>query len=69
MWTFSHPSVVFVLQTGSSSVSITFIAKNIVKEEGAAKLLSGMGSRVLWISIGGSIFLGVYEAAKGIVMG
>jgi solute carrier family 25 S-adenosylmethionine transporter 26 len=36
----------------------------IVHREGWSKLLSGLGPRVMWISIGGSIFLGVYEAAK-----
>lgn len=35
--------------------------KRIVREEGAKKLLAGMGPRVMWISIGGSIFLGAYE--------
>ncbi|KAI8638783.1 mitochondrial carrier domain-containing protein [Parasitella parasitica] len=35
--------------------------QRIVREEGAKKLLSGIGPRVMWISIGGSIFLGAYE--------
>ncbi|KAF1803627.1 mitochondrial carrier domain-containing protein [Mucor lusitanicus] len=35
--------------------------KRIVREEGAKKLLAGIGPRVMWISIGGSIFLGAYE--------
>jgi solute carrier family 25 S-adenosylmethionine transporter 26 len=33
-------------------------------EEGVRALFSGIGPRVIWISIGGSIFLGVYEKAK-----
>ncbi|CAO3586195.1 unnamed protein product [Absidia cylindrospora] len=37
--------------------------KRIVAEEGPRALLSGLGPRVMWISIGGSIFLGVYEKA------
>lgn len=37
--------------------------KRIVAEEGAGRLLAGIGPRVMWISIGGSIFLGVYEKA------
>ncbi|KAL0094782.1 mitochondrial carrier domain-containing protein [Phycomyces blakesleeanus] len=37
--------------------------KRIVAEEGPRALLSGIGPRVMWISIGGSIFLGVYEKA------
>ncbi|KAI9259851.1 mitochondrial carrier domain-containing protein [Helicostylum pulchrum] len=35
--------------------------RRIVAEEGAKKLLAGIGPRVMWISIGGSIFFGVYE--------
>lgn len=37
--------------------------KRVAAEEGPRALLSGLGPRVLWISIGGSIFLGVYEKA------
>ncbi|KAI8994945.1 mitochondrial carrier domain-containing protein [Pilobolus umbonatus] len=37
--------------------------KRIGAEEGARALFSGIGPRVMWISIGGSIFLGVYEKA------
>ncbi|CAB5179326.1 unnamed protein product [Rhizophagus irregularis] len=36
----------------------------ILHEEGVKALFSGIGPRVIWISIGGSIFLGVYEKAK-----
>ncbi|PVU91605.1 hypothetical protein BB559_004052 [Furculomyces boomerangus] len=36
----------------------------IVKNEGWRALYKGIGPRVLWISIGGWIFLGVYEKAK-----
>ncbi|KAF9580831.1 hypothetical protein BGW38_002367 [Lunasporangiospora selenospora] len=38
--------------------------KRILAEEGPRALFSGIGPRVMWISIGGSIFLGVYEKAK-----
>ncbi|KAG0020564.1 hypothetical protein BGZ80_003988 [Entomortierella chlamydospora] len=41
--------------------------KRILAEEGPRALFSGIGPRVMWISIGGSIFLGVYEKAKVIV--
>lgn len=37
--------------------------KRIAAEEGPRALFSGIGPRVMWISIGGSIFLGVYEKA------
>jgi len=35
----------------------------IFKEEGAAALMSGVGPRVGWISIGGFVFFGAYEKA------
>lgn len=38
--------------------------KRIVAEEGAGALLSGIAPRVLWISAGGAIFFGSYEAAR-----
>ena len=36
----------------------------IYREEGLRVLLSGVVPRVIWISLGGAVFLGVYEAAK-----
>jgi solute carrier family 25 (mitochondrial S-adenosylmethionine transporter), member 26 len=36
----------------------------IIANEGAGVLLRGLGPRVLWISAGGAVFLGVYELAK-----
>ncbi|XP_057529167.1 S-adenosylmethionine carrier 1, chloroplastic/mitochondrial [Amaranthus tricolor] len=38
--------------------------KTIVREEGPPALLKGIGPRVLWIGIGGSIFFGVLESTK-----
>ncbi|CAL9130066.1 unnamed protein product [Musa textilis] len=39
-------------------------AQAILKEEGPAAFLKGIGPRVLWIGIGGSIFFGVLERTK-----
>ncbi|KAJ6413506.1 hypothetical protein OIU84_006327 [Salix udensis] len=36
----------------------------VVREEGPSALLKGIGPRVLWIGIGGSIFFGVLERTK-----
>jgi hypothetical protein len=36
----------------------------IYREEGVRVLFSGVAPRVIWISLGGAFFLGVYEAAK-----
>ncbi|XP_010526619.1 PREDICTED: S-adenosylmethionine carrier 1, chloroplastic/mitochondrial [Tarenaya hassleriana] len=38
--------------------------QTIAKEEGASAFLKGIGPRVLWIGIGGSIFFGVLESTK-----
>lgn len=38
--------------------------QTIVREEGPSALLKGIGPRVLWIGIGGSIFFGVLESTK-----
>ncbi|CAL1380057.1 unnamed protein product [Linum trigynum] len=38
--------------------------QTVIREEGPAALLKGIGPRVLWIGIGGSIFFGVLESAK-----
>lgn len=42
--------------------------KNVVREEGYGALFKGIGPRVMWISIGGCIFLGVYEKVKKTLM-
>ncbi|XP_030544152.1 S-adenosylmethionine carrier 1, chloroplastic/mitochondrial-like [Rhodamnia argentea] len=47
--------------------SISHCVKNIVQEEGPAALMKGMGPRVLWIGIGGSIFFGILERTKQIL--
>lgn len=38
--------------------------RTIAREEGVSTLMSGVVPRVLWISLGGAIFFGAYEAAK-----
>ncbi|KAF9096388.1 S-adenosylmethionine transporter [Mortierella sp. AD031] len=48
-----------------SGISSTF--KRILAEEGPRALFSGVGPRVMWISIGGSIFLGAYEKVKVVI--
>lgn len=41
--------------------------RTIVNEEGANVLFKGIGPRVVWIGIGGSIFFGVLEKTKEIL--
>ncbi|KAI8531582.1 hypothetical protein RHMOL_Rhmol11G0147700 [Rhododendron molle] len=42
--------------------------KTIVREEGTPAFFKGIGPRVLWISIGGSIFFSVLERTKKILV-
>lgn len=39
----------------------------IMNEEGPRTLFSGVGPRVMWISIGGFVFFGAYEKAKSVL--
>lgn len=61
------------LQDASSTIkpySTNFVTtiSRIAKEEGPSALFRGVAPRVMWISIGGAIFLGVYERAKQILV-
>lgn len=42
------------------------VGRRVVMEEGWRKLLSGIEPRVMWISIGGFVFLGAYEEYRSI---
>lgn len=46
---------------------ILHCVNTIAREEGASTLFKGIGPRVLWIGIGGSIFFGVLERTKKLV--
>ncbi|KAF7820323.1 putative S-adenosylmethionine carrier 2, chloroplastic isoform X1 [Senna tora] len=46
---------------------ISDCVRTIIKEEGTQALFKGMGPRVLWIGIGGSIFFGILEKTKQIL--
>lgn len=50
--------------SGNQYKGIVDCVKTIVREEGAPALLKGIGPRVMWIGIGGSIFFGVLESTK-----
>lgn len=53
--------------SGNQYKGIFDCVKTIVREEGPPALLKGIGPRVLWIGIGGSIFFGVLERTKQIL--
>ncbi|KNC48990.1 carrier protein [Thecamonas trahens ATCC 50062] len=42
--------------------------RTIARDEGARALFAGIQPRVMWISIGGFVFFGIYEAAKRMLM-
>ncbi|CAN1190289.1 S-adenosylmethionine carrier 1, chloroplastic/mitochondrial [Linum perenne] len=50
--------------SGSQYKGVVDCVQTIVREEGPSALLKGLGPRVLWIGIGGSIFFGVLESSK-----
>ena len=45
------------------------VARRVVVEEGASKLLAGLAPRVMWISIGGFVFFGSCEFFKKLLNG
>lgn len=57
---------IMLAKHGSSLATgqIMFALKVIYKENGISGLFAGMVPRVLWISIGGAMFLGIYDKVK-----
>ncbi|KAK8749675.1 hypothetical protein OTU49_015476 [Cherax quadricarinatus] len=47
--------------------SITSAMKVVYKQHGIPGLFAGVMPRILWISIGGAVFLGIYEKVKTII--
>jgi len=43
------------------------VFRKVVSQEGTALLFSGLQPRVIWISIGGFVFLGSYEAYRNMM--
>ncbi|BFZ12693.1 hypothetical protein BsWGS_15732 [Bradybaena similaris] len=57
---------VILAEKGSSVASgnIFYVLKHVAQLKGIRGLFAGIVPRVIWISIGGSIFLGVYEKVR-----
>ena len=51
-------------KVGALTPSILGVCKDIISKEGPKTLLAGIGPRILWISLGGGIFLGMYDFAQ-----
>ncbi|OUM51982.1 hypothetical protein BVG19_g1128 [[Candida] boidinii] len=52
------------LMLSKEKLSVGKLISNTYKEEGFKVFFSGIGPRTMWISAGGAIFLGVYEAVN-----
>ncbi|GAA5884053.1 hypothetical protein JCM3774_001482 [Rhodotorula dairenensis] len=52
-----------------ASTSFRVVLRQIYVEEGAGALFAGVVPRVIWISAGGAVFLGVYEWSKKALQG
>lgn len=52
------------LMLNKTPIGISTLVKNIISEDGYKAFWKGIGPRVMWISAGGAIFLGVYELVK-----
>lgn len=55
--------------TTSSTSSFRVVLRQIYLEEGLGALFAGVVPRVIWISAGGAVFLGVYEWSKKALQG
>ncbi len=56
-------------RASASVLSIPGRLVSIAREEGAGALFRGVVPRTIWISLGGAVFLGVYEAAIDVMHG
>ncbi|XP_061933869.1 S-adenosylmethionine mitochondrial carrier protein homolog isoform X1 [Apis cerana] len=48
----------------TSKLKILYILKDIYKDKGLQGLFAGVSPRVIWITLGGFIFFGIYEEIK-----
>ncbi|TGZ83302.1 mitochondrial carrier [Ascodesmis nigricans] len=53
------------LMLAKTKQSALKVIRGIVQEEGVSALFKGIGPRVIWISIGGAVFLGAWDFARG----
>ena len=52
---------------GAGALGVVGTMREVYAEGGVARLFSGVGPRVLWIGLGGAVFLGGYETAKALL--
>lgn len=54
--------------SGPKYNGVVHALRKIAAEEGAHALFSGIAPRVMWISIGGAVFFGAYEASRKVFL-
>lgn len=55
------------IMLNQKKIGILPLVRKMVQEEGYSVFLSGIGPRTFWISAGGAVFLGCYEAVSSAV--
>ncbi|GAB7362311.1 hypothetical protein MBLNU230_g2329t1 [Neophaeotheca triangularis] len=58
-----------MLSTGAEREGVWDLTARLWREEGARAFFKGLGPRTMWISIGGAVFLGSYQAASNALGG
>jgi len=53
-----------IILSQNKSQNIFYVLKDVAKKEGFSRIFSGIVPRVVWISIGGFVFLGTYEKVR-----
>lgn len=57
------------LMLGREREGVRVVVGRMVREEGAGAFFKGVGPRVVWISVGGAVFLGSYQWAYNALSG
>ena len=56
-----------VLQGHAGTAGTYSMMRHVLHTEGPAALFAGIVPRVVWISVGGAVFFGMYEACRGML--
>lgn len=59
--------VMLARRGGDDKIRVFEVVKDIAKEEGFGAFWKGIGPRVMWIGIGGAVFLGSYQSVSNFI--
>ncbi|KAI5289564.1 S-adenosylmethionine transporter [Ascosphaera aggregata] len=59
--------VMLARRDGHDKIRVVEVVKDITKEEGFYAFWKGIGPRVMWIGIGGAVFLGSYQSVSNFI--